>query len=386
MASQYGVNTRVTSEAARAIRIASSTPIAVVGTYFSSTDTKTKTEYYGSASDALTAFKFLEGTVKEALIGIDDQNVSCPIIVKAIPIAHTDVKAEDFYGSPVLKSTIITEINALKSVAALFSVKPNLIIAPRFSHDLAVATAITSVADRLLAFGIVDLNCNDEAGAMLAKNNFGTSRVLLRDPYVKVWDTTLNAEVLQPDSARVAGMIAWTDGQWEYGFADSFSNRIMNGIVGTARAVEFAAGQDCEADRMRTNGIGTLINYKGWRTWGGETTDIDPIWQDHTRVRIFDRISEAALNGLFWAIDRRATDVLKSVKDSVEQLILALKGAGVMIGYEVFWDKNQNTKANITAGKFYLKVQVQNSPIVKRLEVNFSYVDRYGDVLMKMIA
>jgi hypothetical protein len=237
-----------------------------------------------------------------------------------------------------------------------------------------------------LAFGIVDLNCNDEAGAMLAKNNFGTSRILLRDPYVKVWDTTLSAEVLQPDSARVAGMIAWTDGQWEYGFADSFSNRIMNGIVGTARAVEFAAGQDCEADRLRTNGIGSIINYKGWRTWGGETTDIDPIWQDHTRVRIFDRISEAALDGLFWAIDRRATDVLKSVKDSVEQMLLALKGAGVMIGYDVFWDKDQNTKANITAGKFYLKTQAQNSPIVKRIEVNFSYVDRYGDVLMKMIA
>jgi hypothetical protein len=386
MASQYGVNTRVTSEAARAIRIQSSTPIAVVGTYFSFTDTETKIEYYGSVSDALTAFKFLEGTVKEALIGIDDQNVECPIIIKAVPLPKTELSAEIFYGSPNLKSTIIDEINGLKSVAALFGVKPNLIVAPRFSHDLEVATAITSVANRLLAVGIVDLNCNDEDGAMLARNNFGTSRILLRDPYVKVWDTTLSAEVLQPDSARVAGMIAWTDGQWEYGFADSFSNRIMNGIVGTARAVEFAAGQDCEADRLRTNGIGSIINYKGWRTWGGETTDIDPIWQDHTRVRIFDRISEAALDGLFWAIDRRATDVLKSVKDSVEQMLLALKGAGVMIGYDVFWDKDQNTKANITAGKFYLKAQAQNSPIVKRIEINFSYVDRYGDVLMKMIA
>lgn len=384
--SNYGVNTRVTSDAARLISIDSSTPIAVIGTYFSPTDTEVKHTYYGSASKALIAFDLLEGTVKEALIGIDDQNVSCPIIVSAIPLPHTTTRAEDFYDSAVLKSTIIDEINALKNVASVFGVKPKLIVAPRFSHDLAVATAITSVASRLLALGIVDLNVADESHALLARESFGTSRLLLRDPYVKVWDTTLNAEVMQPDSARVAGMIACCDGQWEYGFADIFSNRIMNGIVGTARAIEFAAGQDCEADRLRTAKVGTVIRYNGFRTWGGETTDIDPIWQDHTRVRIFDRISEAALDGLFWAIDRRATDVLKSVKDSVEQLLLALKGAGVMIGYEVFWDKEQNTKANITAGKFYLKAQAQNSPIVKRLEINFSYVDRYGDVLMKLIS
>ncbi|MBD3842356.1 MAG: hypothetical protein IE909_10805 [Campylobacterales bacterium] len=76
---------------------------------------------------------------------------------------------------------------------------------------------------------------------------------------------------------------------------------MINGISGTSRAIEFNAGQDCEADRLRTKGIGTVIRYNGFRMWGGETTDIDPIWQDHTRVRVFDRVCEAALDGLFWA-------------------------------------------------------------------------------------
>jgi hypothetical protein len=190
---------------------------------------------------------------------------------------------------------------------------------------------------------------------------------------------------MQPMSARRAGLIAWTDAQWEYGFADSHSNRIINGISGTARAIEFNAGQDCEADRLRAKGIGTIIRYNGFRVWGGETTDIDPIWQDHTRVRVFDRVCEAALDGLFWAIDRRA-DILKSVRDSVEQMLLALKGSKVLLGFNVYWDPEKNTKANISAGKFYLVAQMQNMPIVKRLEVNFSYVDRYGDVLIKMIS
>ncbi len=400
MASQYGVNVVTSVDSARPMRIDSSTPIAIVGTVVlpatvGTLDGNTYDKinsgvvvYFGSATKALSFFAKLKGTIREALDGIEDQNVQCPIIISAIKItdAQSAVSGETFHGVTTLKTAVITSLNGLKSVASEVGVKPKLIIAPRFSHDLAVATEMTSVASKLLAMAIVDLNASSESVALTAKASFGTKRVLLRDPYVKVWNTLTNSETLEPQSARVAGLMAWSDGQWEYGFADSFSNRVMNGIVGTARIVEFNAGENCEADRLRTASIGTVIRYQGFRTWGGETTDIDPIWQDHTRVRIFDRICETALDGLFWAIDRRATDVLKSVKDSVEQMLLALKGAGVAIGYSVFWDEEMNTKANITAGKFYLKAQMQNSPIVKRLEVNFSYTDKFGDVLIKMIS
>jgi len=390
MASQYGVNTITSATAARPLAIKSTTPIAIVGTAVSDGGDLFAEQplYFGSATKALETFSEVEGTVREALDGIEDQNVQCPIIIRGATIANAQTSggsAENFYGMTTLKSDIITNINALKTAAAVVGVKPALIVAPRFSHDLDVSTEMASVAQRVLGMGIVDLNVTDEASALVLKASFGTRRLLLRDPYVKVWDTLSNAEQLQPDSARVAGMIAATDAGWEYGFADSFSNRVMNGISGTARAIEFNAGQDCEADRLRSNGIGTIIRYNGFRTWGGETTDIDPIWQDHTRVRIFDRISEAALDGLFWAIDRRA-DILKSVKDSVEQMLLGLKGANVLIGFDVLWDEEKNTKANITAGKFYLVASMQNMPIVKRIEVNFNYDDRWGDVLIKMVS
>jgi len=402
MASQYGVNTVTSVNAARPIRINSSTPIGCVGTVLlPTTDTNLSTEhkeiyaqikaglplFFGSASKAKEFFGELEGTIREAVDGIEDQNVESPLIIKCVELSaiHSGKVPELYYDDLTLKSEIIESLNSLKSVASTFGYKPNLIIAPRFSHDLDISTEMTSVAQKLLAMAIVDLNSDSETAAVLLAQSFGTNRVLLKDPYVKVWDTLTNTEVMQPQSARIAGLIAWTDAQWEYGFADSHSNRVINGISGTARPIEFNAGQDCEADRLRTKGIGTVIRYNGFRAWGGETTDIDPIWQDHTRVRVFDRVCEAALDGLFWAIDRRA-DILKSVKDSVEQMLLALKGSKVLLGFNVYWDPEKNTRANITAGKFYLVAEMQNMPIVKRLEVNFSYVDRYGDVLIKMIS
>lgn len=186
-------------------------------------------------------------------------------------------------------------------------------------------------------------------------------------------------------SARIAGLIAYVDGEEEYGFSNSHSNRVLNGISGTKRIVEFEAGEECEADRIRNQNITTIIRYQGFRTWGNHTTSVDSIWQDFTRVRVFDRIAEAALEGLFWAIDRRA-DELKAAKDSVEQMLLALKGAKVLVDYEVSWNEELNTAANITAGKFYLDVQLMNTPIVKRLEINFNYTDKYADTLIKMIS
>jgi phage tail sheath protein FI len=343
--------------------------------------------FFGSADKANEFFGELEGTLRESLDGVADQNVTGPLIVIAVELetTHSGKVPENFYDDLTLKSKIIAAVGRLKGVAGTVGYKPNLIVALRFSHDLDVATEMTSVAQRLLGMALVDLNADDESAAVLAVGSFGTNRVLLCDPYVKVWDTFTDSEVFQPLSARRAGLIAWTDAQHEYGFADSHSNRVINGISGTKRDIEFNAGQDCEADRLRTKGIGTVIRYNGFRIWGGETTDIDPIWQDHTRVRVFDRVSEAALDGLFWAIDRRA-DILKSVRDSVEQMLLALKGAKVLLGFNVYWDPERNTKANITAGKFYLVAEMQNMPIVKRLEVNFSYVDRYGDVLIKLIS
>lgn len=402
MAANFGVNTVTSANAARPIRVQSSTPIGIVGTVLlpANADTmsvenkkvyeKIKVNeplFFGSADKALEFFEDLEGTIRESLDGIADQNVSGPVIIIAVELEvyHSGKVAEEFYDDLTMKSKIIKAVGELKGVAGVVGYKPNLIVALRFSHDLAVSTEMQSVAQRLLAMTIVDLKSDNESEAVLSAVSFGTNRVLLCDPYVKVWDTFTNAEILQPLSARRAGLIAWTDGQWEYGFADSHSNRIINGITGTARTIEFNAGQDCEADRLRTKGIGTVIRHNGFRMWGGETTDIDPIWQDHTRVRIFDRISEAALDGLFWAIDRRA-DILKSVKDSVEEMLLALKGAKVALGFSVYWDTERNTSANITAGKFYLIAEFQNMPIVKRLEVNFSYVDRYGDVLIKLIS
>ncbi|WP_300764351.1 phage tail sheath subtilisin-like domain-containing protein [Helicobacter sp. UBA3407] len=396
MANVFGVNTTRSSSAARPIQIASTTPIGAVVSI--ALDLQSDAEliasfeaeplrFFGSAEEALKEFSKYEGTIHRVLDGINDQNAKCPLILSfvVITLGEAQESPESFYGEAGIKTRILEAIGRFRKAYALFGYKPNLIIAPYFSHDLDISAEMQSVAERLSAHAIIDLNCESEAEAVEKVKSYGSERVMVCDPYVKVWDTLKNAESFEPMSARVAGLIAYTDGEQEYGFSNSHSNRVLNGVSGAKRLVDFEAGQDCEADRVRGQNITTLIRYDGFRVWGNHTTSIDSVWEDFTRVRVFDRIAEAALEGLFWAIDRRA-DELKAAKDSVEQMLLALKGAKVLVDYEVSWNEELNTAANITAGKFYLDVQLMNTPIVKRLEINFNYTDKYADTLIKMIS
>lgn len=370
MASLFGVNVTTGTSASRVIKIESTTPIGIVG-YETGASLADGLHYFGSVGAALTALEAsTAGTLKDALKDIEAQNVECPIILSVVTEGATE---------PETVTALIAGTTLLKNSLAEFGIKPNLIVVPEHSHDATVAAEVQSVAVALLATGIVDLDAADESAALTAAGSFGTKRLLLCDPYV----TTSRGD--RPMSTHVAGMIAATDAAREYGWADSFSNRVMNGVVGTKRTIEFIPGQDCEADRLRGAGITTMIRYSGYRGWGGHTTDIDTIWQSLTRVRIFDRVAEAALEGVFFAIDRQADELLEA-RLSVGGLLNSLKGAGVLLGFNVYWDPDLNTAENITAGKFYLVAEIQDNPIVTRLEVTFNYTDQYGAVLINTIS
>ena len=382
MAAKFGVNVTVSAEAARPIAVESTTPIGIAGyeevlengLHFYMTTAKALEALeakYKTKKDASQAFK--KGSIYRALKGIEDQAVNTQIILSVF----TKDDDED-------TSDEITEcksaVTAFAKAKSRFGYSPNLIIAPGFSHEDAIKGEIEKMATRLKATGIVDLKADDAAAAIVKMGDFGTNRLVAAYPNVKVWDDETNAYVYEGQSARIAGMIAHTDGQSEFGYSDSYSNRVMIGVFGTQIDVDFELGETCTADELRAAKISTIIRESGFRAWGGETSDQDTIWKDLARVRVFDRISQACQKGVLFAIDKKA-DQLYHAKRSVSELLRGLVGAKVLLGYELSWSE-KNTLANITDGKFYLDVRMQNNPIVKQLTLDFIYVDKYGETLM----
>ena len=382
MAAKFGVNVTVSAEAARPIAVESTTPIGIAGyeevlengLHFYMTTAKALEALeakYKAKKDASQAFK--KGSIYRAIKGIEDQAVNTQIILSVF----TKDDDSDTNDEITECKSAVTEFAKAKS---RFGYSPNLIIAPGFSHEDAIKGEIEKMATRLKATGIVDLKAQDAAAAIVKMGDFGTRRLVAAYPNVKVWDDETNAYVYEGQSARIAGMIAHTDGASEFGYSDSYSNRVMIGVSGTEIDVDFELGETCTADELRAAKISTVIRESGFRAWGGETSDQDTIWKDLARVRVFDRISQACQKGVLFAIDKKA-DQLYHAKRSVSELLRGLVGAKVLLGYELSWSE-KNTLANITDGKFYLDVRMQNNPVVKQLTLDFIYVDKYGETLM----
>ena len=382
MAAKFGVNVTISAEAARPIAVESTTPIGIAGyeevlengLHFYMTTAKALEALkakYKAKKDASQAFK--KGSIYRALKGIEDQAVNTQIILSVF----TKDDDSDTNDEITECKSAVTEFAKAKS---RFGYNPNLIVAPEYSHEDAIKGEIEKMATRLKATGIVDLKVQDAAAAIVKMGDFGTRRLVAAYPNVKVWDDETNAYVYEGQSARIAGMIAHTDGASEFGYSDSYSNRVMIGVSGTEIDVDFELGETCTADELRAAKISTVIRESGFRAWGGETSDQDTIWKDLARVRVFDRISQACQKGVLFAIDKKA-DQLYHAKRSVSELLRGLVGAKVLLGYELSWSE-KNTLANITDGKFYLDVRMQNNPIVKQLTLDFIYVDKYGETLM----
>ena len=372
----YGINGSISVEAARPIEVTSTTPIAVVGSSANGTE---GLFFYGSATLALAHVDAdtdtgEHGTLKGALKLIENQGVSCPIVLGVV--------ADVVCDTPEGLTALLGMIDRLKFAEAETGYKPNLIVVPECSSKVEVATAMDVVATRLKATAIVDVLEASESDALAFVSNFSSKHLLFYGPFVHA--SMGSGMVEMAVSPAIAGMIARTDGEVPFGFADSVSNRVVLGVSSTNRLIDYADGIDCEARRLRNAGIGSIVKDVGWRTYGFETTDIDPIWQSLERVRTFYKALDAIVKASKWARDRRA-NALVYVRDSIDAFMRELRGNNVALGFEIYFDMQKNTLATVTAGKFYLTVKWQNMSLVRELNIEMVYTDGYGDVLLNYL-
>jgi phage tail sheath protein FI len=368
----FGINGSFGVQAARPISISSSTPIGIVAT---ANGGDTGLMKFNNADDGLQYVEdnnITDGTLEVALTGISLQGVNCPLVVyvSTLDVDEAENKTNVLDGLDMLKqSDPVTGID----------LKNGLIIAPVYSADVEVAAKIDAIASKLWCPGsCTDDFSDDEAGFKSYMSNFG-SRYLLHCTGYYPADGKLI-----PMSAFMAGVIAFHDGNTAFGWAKNHSNRVVKGVAGSERVIEYLDGSDCEARRLRQEGGCMIVKDVGWRTYGFETRDIDPIWQSLDRVRTFHRLLSAIIKVNKWARDREA-DQLIWVRKSIVEFMNELKGNGVVIGFDVYFDPKKNTKATVTAGKFYLTVLVQDMPSIRELNIELVYSDDWGETLINYI-
>lgn len=210
-----------------------------------------------------------------------------------------------------------------------------------------VLAEMLGIAQRLRAVIIADGPNTTDAAAIQVAGDFGSDRIYVIDPWVLV------AGVATPSSSAVAGLINKVDN--ERGFWWSPSNNEINGIEGTARAIDFALGDyTSRANLLNEAKIATIIREQGFRLWGNRTLAMDPLYAFLSVRRTADMINESILRGHLWAVDRCITATyLEEVQESVREYLRSLKARGAVLGGDVWVDPDLNTPTSIASGQVF---------------------------------
>lgn len=216
----------------------------------------------------------------------------------------------------------------------------------------AVVAELIGIAEKIRAVIIADGPNTNDADAIAYGGDFGSKRVFVVDPKViKVDDEGNN--VTEWASPCVCGLIAKSDNN--RGFWWSPSNQNINGIIGTARPIDFTMGDtSSRANLLNEKKIATIIREDGYRLWGNRTLSSDQKWAFLCVVRTADMINESILANHLWAVDRGITkNYVTDVTEGVNAYLRSLVNKGAILGGTCWIDPDLNTQDQIAQGKIY---------------------------------
>nr|DAO67313.1 MAG TPA: tail sheath tube [Caudoviricetes sp.] len=359
MPSKYGVNIELYNGSLNTYEINNRRPIAIVGD-----DSK------------LTAGLYVYSTVEDALKEVEKNALED---LKACGI-HTQVVLSSFKQSTNSDASAkkqenltscLNAIDALKKAENVVMAKPKFIAAPEY-NDTGVYEKLKQLGEYLRAVYAIEVNATNEQTAKAAVQTLA----IITFQKVKRVD-----KVIRPLSMFLIALYAKVMSEMEYGFSQTYSNRVIPGITAIVDNVEFIQGVDCEADRLRSEGISIAYVDDSIRAWGGETRDED-FTSMHTYV-IFYTAIETIFEAQKRAIDKRMRDVLKNVVDSLEAFYRRLVANNVAVGFEVTVPAELNTNETISEGKIYIKYKVQEMPLIKNITNRIYRVTDYSQVLIE---
>jgi phage tail sheath protein FI len=349
----HGVSVVEVESGPRAIEGASSSVIGVIGTApgadAEAFPVNTPVLMTGNAADM--AKLGATGTLPTAIAGILAQTGANVVVVRiAEGVAGEGVTAEEATIENVIggvENGNYTGVHSFLVSKSRLGVAPRILIAPEFCLEEVVAEMIP-IAERLRAIIVADCPTETDAAAVAFATACASQRVYAI--YPEVVNTKNETTAASP---YVAGVIARTDK--EVGFWCSPSNKIVNGIVGLSKPVDFSLGDSaCKANYLNENGIATIVNQDGYRLWGNRTTSGEGAYKFLCVRRTADIISDSILRAHLWAVDRNIVkNYLTDVTESVNAFLATLKSQGAILAGKCFANKELNTAANIAEGKVF---------------------------------
>jgi Bacteriophage tail sheath protein len=369
----------------------------------------------GTAEEILCSYSYYSGTAYE--LG-RDYNIDLVNGIVTLPTGSTisagaTVIVSFSYADPtqVQDSDIIGGVNnadytGLQSLTTTFATMgffAKLLIAPGYSQNADVATAMIALADQIRAMALIDSPPSTSPSTAItnrgiSSNAFDTSstRVILCYPQETFYDTGLvptgvtlngtlpvtaaaNQNAVGPYSQWVAGAIAYQDLQNGYWWSPS--NTTINGILGPDVAL-YASLTDASSDvnNLNANGIVTVFNAlgTGLRVWGNRSAGFPTITTPDNFIsvrRTMDVVEESVELAMLQFMDQPISNgLITAVLASVNAFIRSLIQRGALVAGTATFNPAENPPSQIAAGQLVFDIDVMPPPPAERLTFNV-YID-----------
>lgn len=329
--------------------------------------------------EAVTTFGAYDGsehktgyTIPRALREIFDQGNRSAMVavinvfdpddhVSGVPEAPdpTVVTVADIVGGVDPDTGKRSGIEALLDIQGIYGFRPRILITPEWSHETEVITALKTIAGKLRAIALVDIEdgtTKDDALTFAETN--GGDRIFLLYPYVSRTYSESTSPILRPQSPIWAGVISRTDNTM--GWWWSPSNKDVYGVEGQEFPIDFGISDtDSWANLLNEANINTIINAQGWRTWGNRLDAVDTKFAFLPVRRTFDIVIDSLEIAALQFVDRPINKAFFEDVVNAEQAFLNdLRGRGAIIHGRVWFIPEENTPEQIASGNVSFNIEI----------------------------
>ncbi|XWN29770.1 MAG: phage tail sheath subtilisin-like domain-containing protein [Devosia sp.] len=301
----------------------------------------------------------------------------------APPLVSATGTGTGFVARAVVSGGAVIEV-IIDNPGVGFDLAPTIVFTPVDGGSGAAGTAVLatvanpigkeleSIAARMRAMVVVDGPNTTNEAAVLARQDYGTDRVKIVDPWVKV--AKGGAIITRPPSARVCGLQVKVD--VERGFWHSPSNKDMAGILGLSRPITWALSDpSTDAEYLNDNDVTTIIrntNAGGFKLWGNRTTSGDSIRAFWNVRRTSDVIIESIELACQPFVDEPfSVELIANIGETASAGLRKLVARGATLGSRVWLDPALNTKETFVEGKLYISYDAE--PVGPAEHIIFEY-------------